>query len=631
MKQKQDFFLEEAVLDDLAKDFELMEMPLSEAAFKLVGFSAIIAIIIVVSRILFLNVLSGDFYKNRAMINAASVTYIPAERGVIFDKFNKPLVKNNQTFNLEFKLAELLKEGEKEKIFGLLKNAEGIDFNELNNLINSADLERQDTLSVHIDLSEKQADEINRLNLKSFRVSKDYKREYLYPDVFSHILGYIGYAGKNDVKNNDSLSLNDFIGKSGLESYYDKELRGTNGKIIYYRNAKGEIIDNKFLANDSAGINIETTIDNDFQNYFYWRLLGKVQEIGSSGGVGIAINPQNGEILSLVSVPAFNSNKITKEVLNNLNRPLFNRAISGLYSPGSTIKPLVAFAALKEKVIGLKTEIFSRGYIEVPNPYFSDKPSRFVDWRPQGYVDIYSALAKSSNVYFYALGGGLPKNELSLLSGQSDIKGLGIERLKNYWQDFGLNDKTGIDLSAESSGFLPDEKTKEGKGQTWRLGDTYNVSIGQGNLMITPIELVNYIAAIAEKGKFYRPFIAKKFISEKGQIKEIVKETQPEIIRDLSQYKDYFNEIEKGMIDAVSKSYGTAKLLADIPMKIAAKTGSAQINFNTKTNAFFVGYAPIGNPKIAILVLIEDAKEGSLNAVPVARDVMEWYYYNRIQ
>lgn len=617
-------FLEEAVLDDLSKDFELMETPLSEAAFKLVGFFAAVVIAIAVSKILFLNVLSGDFYKNRAMINAASISSIKAERGIIFDRFGKALVENNLIYKPELKLADFLKEGGREKTFEALKNITEINPEELKNLVNSVDLERQDSLTLQISLNEKQAENINKLNLKSVYVNKDYKREYFYADIFSHLIGYTGYAVKNDVQN--GISLNDIVGKSGLESYYDEELRGVNGKKIYYRNAKGEIIDDKFLADASIGLNIQTTIDKDLQIYFYNQINEKIKEIGSNGGVGIALNPQNGEILSLVSVPGFDNNKISKEVLNNYAKPFFNRAISGLYSPGSTIKPLVAFAALKEKIISPKTEIFSRGYIEIPNPYFPDQPSRFVDWKPNGWVDLYSALARSSNVYFYALGGGLPKNELPLLNGQNDIKGLGIEKLKNYWQDFGLSEKTGIDLSAESSGFLPDEKTKESKNQVWRLGDTYNISIGQGDLIITPIELINYIAAIANKGKFYRPFIAKKFFSNSGEIREI----QPVVIRDLSGDADYFNEVEKGMIDAVSKSYGTARLLSDLPMKIAGKTGSAQVDFNTKTNAFFTGYAPVNNPQIAILVLIENAKEGSLNAVPVAKDVFEWYYWNRI-
>jgi len=336
----------------------------------------------------------------------------------------------------------------------------------------------------------------------------------------------------------------------------------------------------------------------------------------------------------LVSVPGFDSNKITSDVLNDSGKPFFNRVISGLYSPGSTIKPLMAFAALKEGLINLKTEIFSRGYIEIPNPYNPESPSRFVDWKPHGWVNIYSALAKSSNIYFYALGGGLPKNEMGIVKNSSNdnneslSRGLGIEKLKEYWEQFGFDRKTGIDLPSETEGFLPDPEIKiSRKKEDWRLGDTYNVSIGQGDLVITPIELISYISAIANNGKFYQPFIAKKFIAG---TKNIIRETEPKLIKDFSDYSNYFKEVQRGMIDTVEKPYGTAHLLSSLPIKIAGKTGSAQINNNTKVNAFFVGYMPTNDPKIAILVLIENAREGSLNAVPVAKDVLEWYYYNRI-
>ena len=172
--------------------------------------------------------------------------------------------------------------------------------------------------------------------------------------------------------------------------------------------------------------------------------------LGSRAGVGIALNPQNGEVLALVSLPSFDNNKIKAEDLIDSSKPLFNRAVSGFYAPGSTIKPLVAFGALKEEIIAPEKEILSIGYIEIPNPYYPDRPSRFVDWKPHGWVNLYSALARSSNVYFYEVGGGF-----------GDQKGLGIEKLKDYWQKFGLGELTGIDLPGEAKGSLPDPETKE--------------------------------------------------------------------------------------------------------------------------------------------------------------------------
>lgn len=614
---KNEFFLEEAVLDDLAEDFDLVEMPLSTIAFRLTSIFATIIVFLVFANVSFLGIWKGDFYKNRALANAGKVVSIPTERGMIYDRFGIPLVKNTPVFRLEFKVADLIKE--RGEVFKSLNEILGIQSDSLKEALYSLNLEKQDLLALPVDLTEEQAAQIKNLGFKSVQVKKDFKREYLNPKIFSHILGYTAFVGKSDIESNPSFDLNDLIGKSGIEKYYDNELRGAEGKIIYYRDAKGNFLDDKFLADARSGEALNTTIDSEFQIYFYEQLKNKLNEIGSESGVGIVLNPQNGEVLALVSLPGFDNNKITKEALFNSDRPFFNRAISGLYSPGSTIKPLVAFAALKENVVNPEAEIYSRGYIEIPNPYFPDRPSRFVDWKPQGWVDLYSALARSSNVYFYALGGGLPNSESGILRGLSGnkISGLGIEKLKQYWEMFGLNESTGIDLPSESYGFLPDPETKENKnGNIWRIGDTYNVAIGQGDLMITPIELVNYIAAVANGGKFYKPFINKQ--------------PEPQIIKNLSDDADYFKEIQRGMADVVSKPYGTAHLMSSLPMDIAGKTGSAQIENNKKVNAFFVGYAPADNPQIAILVLIEKAREGSLNAVPVAKNVLEWYYYNRL-
>lgn len=635
-----DFFVEESVLDDLAKGLDLMETLLSERVFKIFGFFVFFIIAIAATELFFLGILNGNFYKNKALSNAGKIISISAERGIIFDRNGKVLIKNFPIYKMELKLVELFKNNELNSVSLMLKDILKMDYGELDSLVKSINLEKQDSITLALDLGEEEILKIKKYNLKSVQIKKDFKREYQDAVFLSHIVGYVGKVDKNFVKENPSFSLNDEVGKSGLEGYYDKELRGADGKIIYYRNAKGETIDNKFLRVPLAGQNIKTTIDRDLQVYFFNQIKSKLDEIGSRSGAGIIMNLRTGEILSLVSVPGFNSNKITSETLKDSNKPLFNRVISGLYSPGSTIKPLVAFAALKEGLISPKTGIFSRGYIEIQNPYNPDNSSRFVDWKPHGWVDLYSALAKSSNIYFYALGGGLPKNEIEIIKNASGddkerlLRGLGIEKLKEYWEQFNLDKKTGIDLLSETEGFLPDPETKiSRKKENWRLGDTYNTSIGQGDLVITPIELISYISAIANNGKFYQPFIADKIIVGS---ENIIRETEPKLIKDFSDYSDYFKEVQKGMIDAVEKPYGTAHLLSGLPIKIAGKTGSAQINNNTKINAFFVGYTYADQrgqnqiPEIAILVLIENAREGSLNAVPVAKDVLEWYYNNRM-
>lgn len=623
---KKNLFLEEAVLDDISQGFDSLEQPLSQKAFRFVSVAVIIIVLIVVARLFFLNWFKGDFYKEKAFANSGKIIISRTQRGIIFDRFNKPLVNNFPVFRLNLKLVEFFKNSENQSqtikdIQDILVLPEGY----IESLLKNVNLERQNTLTISKQLDIEQAIKIKNLNLPALQIENDFKRRYPETKIFSHILGYVGAVSNADFKNRKFLSLNDAIGKNGLELFYDNELRGEDGETINYRNVKGEIIDSRLLKEPIQGKELRTTLDFEFQSYFYNRLKQGLDYLGSSAGVGIALNPQNGEVLALINLPSFDNNEITSKDLNNSFKPLFNRAVSGLYTPGSTIKPLMAFAALAENIISPEKEIFSAGYIEIPNPYFPDKPSRFLDWKPQGWVNLYSAIARSSNVYFYEIGGGFENQ-----------KGLGIENIKKYWQKFGFGELTGIDLPNEAKGFLPSPQIKEKNGEIWRLGDTYNISIGQGDFLTTPLQLINYISAIANDGKIYKPFIVKKIISEDGKI---IKEINSCIIKDYSSDIEIIKKVQKGMIDVVQKPYGTAYSLSDLPISVAAKTGSSQIENNAKTNAFFVGYIPIealakaGAPldkQIAILVLVENSREGSVNTIPIAKDVLKWYYINRI-
>ncbi|PIR43968.1 hypothetical protein COV23_02455 [Candidatus Wolfebacteria bacterium CG10_big_fil_rev_8_21_14_0_10_31_9] len=623
MNNKKELFLEEAILDDMSQSLDALEVPLSRSIFHAISLFVILIGVIVFGRVAFLGFNDGNFYKNRALINISDVNIISAERGIFYDRYGKQLVKNIPTFHATLKLSDFFKKSENDKNIEVdsLENILNITQGQIKQSINEINLEKESSLVIARDLTIEQIAKIKNINFNDVDIENDFSRKYEEPGGFSHILGYVGVASREDLDNNSKLSFNDLVGKSGLEYFYNNKLTGKNGGIINYRNSKNESIGQNSIIDSIAGNDLYLTIDADLQSYFYKRLKSQIENMNSAGGVGIIINPQNGEVLSLISLPSFDNNKITSiDVTDSIRRPLFNRAVSGLYSPGSTIKPLVATAMLMEKTVSPLKEILSIGYILIPNPYHPESPSKFVDWKAQGWVNMYSALAKSSNVYFYEVGGGY-----------QDVQGLGINRLREYWEKFGLKEKTNIDLPSEKSGFLPDSTEKEKRtGIPWRIGDTYNVSIGQGDIMITPIELINYICSIATGGKFYQPHIVQKVMSDKNNV---VTEFKPVVIRDNTYMADALIEVEKGMIDVTQKPYGTAVTLKDLPFITAAKTGSAQVEFNTKTNAFFVGYGPVkGDPEkqIAILVLIENAKEGNLNAVPVAKDVLRWYYDNRI-
>ncbi len=593
---KNELNVEDLVFNDRQSESEYLELPLSRQTFLLVVIVIVAFSALALGRVGFLNIVRGTFYTNRANANAGKEVALPAPRGVIVDRFGNPLVENKSAFSVFLNVAEVLKTPEQiDDLSDALSEILSIDAAGIREAISAADLERSGSVAVARNITAAQAIRIKDLNAPYLQITDDYIRNYPDGAIFSHIIGYIGSTDK----------ANTLGGKAGLELQYNEYLRGTDGKLLVYRDATGKTIDKKVDSLPKSGNQLVSSIDADLQRYFYNRLRQGLANLGRETGVGLAMDPRTGEVLSLISLPSFDNNKVAK-YLNSSSQPLFNRAISGAYTPGSTIKTLVGLAALHEKVIDPLKQILSIGYIELPNPYDPEKPSRFVDWRPQGWVDIRSALAKSSNVYFYEVGGGF-----------EDQKGLGIGKLREYWQKFLLGVKTGIDLPGENSGFLPAPEEKEKRtGQIWRIGDTYNVSIGQGDLQLSPIQLINFTASIANGGRVYQP----KMVAG-GPVVTLF---------DYSDWELELQEVQAGMKDAVAKSYGTANLLSSLPVSSAGKTGSSQVSNNTKTNAFFVGYAPAENPEIVILVLIENAREGSLNAVPIAKDVLNWYYENRI-
>lgn len=609
----------EDILTDRVVEEDLLEIPLSDRVFKNFLVLASVVFLLVFAQVLNLAAFQYPFYSKRAIANMSDVKIQAAPRGVIVDRFDNVLVKNDPSFNAFLVPKSLPKPPDDQlNIIGKAGGILGLDENAVFSSIKERDWNLTDRLLLKGNLDHDELVNLSAANLPGVEIDPSFNREQVTPFKFAHVIGYTGLVGKDDLRNNSDLTIDDEIGRSGLESYYDEYLRGVNGETLVLTDAQGKAANERVLKQVAPGDRLKTFIDRDLQSYFYDRLSSALRSLGRDVGVGIAMNPQNGEILSLVNIPSFDSNDVG-QYLTAKNQPLFNRAISGIYNPGSTIKPLVATAALAEGTLDPLHQIYSPGYLDVPNPYDPEHPSRFLDWRPQGWVDLYSALARSSNVYFYSVGGGF-----------GDQKGLGITKLKEWWQKFGLDQKTGVDLVGEDVGFLPDPDWKERtKGEPWRLGDTFNVSIGQGDFSVTPIELLNYIAAIANGGKFYEPRVMSEVDDTNGQA---VKKSEPTLLKDLSpEIGSVLNDVRRGMRDGVTQTYGTSYLLHDLPLSVAAKTGSAQVANNTRTNAFFVGYAPYENPQIAILILVENAREGSLNVVPVARDIFSWYYQNRLK
>lgn len=601
--------LDEVISDTLSgSEFDAVESPISKSVFYWVMVGSVLIFSIVFIRIAYMSGVRGELYKLRSQDNIHQTIPLIAPRGVIVDRYGEPLVKNQPIFSVFLQVDQMINEGEQEAVTDAIKNILAVEEDKVLQLIQGTNLEGVSDIIIATDITREQVIAIESLGFKSLNVEQSFKREYISP-AFSHVVGYVGLVSQEDLQQNQRLVLNDSIGRSGLEAYYDELLRGDNGKVTVFSDSSGDIGEVVRTREPIAGSELKTTIDAGLQKAFYDSAIETLTSLGRTSGAGLAIDPRNGEVLALLSFPAYDGDNIA-QYLQSSNRPLFNRPVSGVYAPGSTIKPFHAAAALNENVVEPTDSFYSAGYIEIPNPYNPDAPSRFVDWRPQGWVDVYSALARSSNVYFYIIGGGF-----------QDQEGLGISRLHEYWEKFGLDKTTGIDLPGESSGFLPTPQEKEERtGDIWRVGDTYNVSIGQGDLTTTPLRLLSGIAAIANNGIAYTP--------------HLLLDKESEVMLDVSDMSNALAHVRRGMRDVVEKDYGSGYLLIDIPMSIGAKTGTPQISSNTKMNALVVAYGAKDDqsiPEIAILVLIEDAREGSLNAMPIARDVLRWYYENRVQ
>lgn len=633
----EDLAFEDAISEDWSKDLELVEVPLEQRGGRNVILVIALIACVIFGRLIFLSAVKGGAYRARAEANVNHVDHILAPRGLILDRNGVTLAENRSVFRASLNVREFLKRPEfQEETLQAIRDNFGISREEVQNRIaEESQSESSEPLVLGEDLSQSQVIALKALALPTLTVEDAYRRHYPDPVSFSSLLGYVSLPNAKDLEARPSLSSQDLVGKWGVEAKYDDSLQGTPGAYVKAEDAHGRVLSEEQKSAPKIGAPLKLTIDGDFQKYFAARMQQGLDFLGRTTGAGIAINPQNGEVLALMSFPSYDNEVLSspghndekRAILNSPLQPLFDRAIGGSYSPGSTIKPLDSVALLKERIIDPNKTIFSPGYLDVKNPYDPANPTRYLDWRFQGNVNLYSAIAQSSDVYYYETVGGYKDVD----------EGLGITRLKQWWQKFGLGSLTGVDLQGEAKGLLPDPDWKKKHGQgDWRLGDTFNVAIGQGDFQITPIQLANYIASLANGGRLYQPLVN-------------MDNPHPAMIADLTGLAPEIKEVQKGMRLAVTSSMGTAYTLHDLPFPVAAKTGSAQIQNNTKENAFFVGYIPAlskasdgkivqagsdsanSGSEIAILILIEHAKEGSLNAVPIAKDIFNWYYDNRLK
>ena len=441
------------------------------------------------------------------------------------------------------------------------------------------------------------------------KVSDDIpKRIYTDDKGFAHILGYVSYPKRDQT---GVFWQDEYLGKDGVEKQYQNELAGAKGERIIEVTALHEIESQNVVVYPTHGENLLLTIDKGVQAKLYERMEALAHKASFTGGAGVIMDVRTGEILALTNYPEYNNNIITnaltKEERNQVAEDLLdkrgkfiNRTVSGLFTPGSTVKPFFAYAALAENVITPEQNIYSSGQLVIKNKY--DGPDTiFKDWKAHGYVDMRNAIAESSDEYFYQIGGGYKEQ-----------KGLGIARLNKYAKMFGFATTTGIDLPGEDFGLVPSpEWKKKVFDEDWLLGNTYHSSIGQYGFQVTPLELVRGVAALANGGYLVRPHILLRSETASTSINLDAKKLQV---------------IQEGMQLAVDGEKGTARGLNIKGVNVAAKSGTAELGVSKQlVNSWISGYFPYENPKYAFVVIMEKGdRHNPFGAVFAMRETLEW-------
>jgi penicillin-binding protein 2 len=441
-------------------------------------------------------------------------------------------------------------------------------------------------------------------------------RLYAPIEGLAHVVGYLKYPSR------DSKGIyydKEYHGRDGAELVYDQVIKGVNGLKLRETDVFGKVISESVIEKPIDGGPLVLSIDARATEVLYQGIKAHAEERRFIGGAGVIMDVHTGEILAMTSYPQYDQNlmveawdsKAINALLADTKKPFLNRAVGGLYTPGSIVKPILAIAALNEGIISPDKKIFSAGSISIPNPYNPSNPSVFGDWKAHGWTDMREAIAVSSDVYFYSIGGGF-----------KDQKGLGIDRIARYLQLFGLTDKTGIDLLGEVTGVIPTPEWKRDmfNGDIWRLGDTYITSIGQYGTLVTPIEAVRFVAAIANKGKFLTPTILSQS-SALGQ-------GQPKVDRTVEFSDHDWRVAHEGMRGAVT--YGSSGGLNVPYVKVAAKTGTAEVGAGKRfVHSWSTGFFPYDNPKYAFVVVMERGPStNTVGATSIMRKVVDWMSVN---
>ncbi len=595
-----------------------------EGTIRLMRGALLVMILVMMGRIIYLQGVRGNYFFETAEDNRIRIHVIPAKRGSIFDRQNRPLVTNTTSFALVIVPQDLPRDP-RERTHVLQKTAAltALREEDLTSILEEYKKYSFEAITVREGIPYETAltVQVKSADLPGIRVESGSDRRYtnVYgavttstPQSLSHLIGYVGKLSKKELEEKYMLGYTplDRIGKIGIEAQYEDFLRGNYGKKKVEVDVSGR--EQLVLAEiaPTAGRHVVLGINSEWQKHLEDALKRALRAANAKRGSAIALDPQTGTIRAFVSLPTYDNNDFIggisaekyQELVQDSNQPLFNRALSGQYPSGSTIKPMLATAALEESIITRATTVLSTGGLEVGQWFFPD-------WKAGGHgaTTIVKALAESVNTFFYIIGGGY-----------RDTKGLGVEKITTYLHFFGFGDRLGIDLPGEATGFIPSPTWKEqAKHEQWYIGDTYNISIGQGDLLVTPLQIAVATAAIANGGTLYRPHLVERIIDPvSGEVQPV----EPQIIRELPIKKEHLALARAGMRACVQT--GSCRALAVLPISVAGKTGTAQWSREKNTHAWFTGFAPHDDPRFVITIMIEEGGEGSKTALPVAAEFL---------
>ena len=577
---------------------------------------------LVVGRLYVLQILEYEHYVTLADSNRIRIKALPPTRGLIYDRHGIVMANNLPAYRLEIVREQV---DDLEATLERLRQYVEYSDQELKRFRQASKRRRPfETIPLKLNMSD---EEVARLavNLHDFEgveINARLTRNYPQGEHAVHALGYVGRIDERDLNEVDEIDYagSTHIGKLGLEKFYEHELHGTVGVQQVEVNANGRTLRVLSETPPVQGNNLHLTIDSRLQRV-------AEQAFGDRNGAAVAIDPNNGEILALVSMPIFDPNLFVNGVsYENYNalrdspdRPLFNRALSGQYPPGSTTKPFFGLAGLETRATQYDHKTFCPGYYRLPN-----EPRKYRDWKKEGHghMDLDGAISQSCDVYFYDL-----------------AHRLGIDQMSAFMKQFGFGRKTGVDSTGERNGLMPSRDWKRGAdGMPWFPGETLITGIGQGYVLVTPLQLANSTAAFALKGVRYQPHLVKS-------VEKIPDYQKVEIAsRVAGRYKIEkpvnWEHVHKAMVNVVHGLRGTARGISrGLKYQVAGKTGTAQVfeiaqdeeyeeeevQEKLRDHALFISYAPADAPRIAVAVIVENGGSGSSVAAPIARQILDAY------